>query len=120
MEELIKTYPVIGVFNPRREHDWQVWCDAHQLPMPFFSTNLSFDVSIQAVQAATRSLGILVTHRLFVRDDIKHGALIEISEPVANPHQDYYFVCSDNKLKNESVLKLRAWLRAQFTSNHPD
>lgn len=120
MEELLKTYPVIGVFNPRREHDWQVWCDAHQLPMPFFSTNLSFDVSIQAVQAATRSLGILVTHRLFVRDDIKHGALVEISNPVSNPHQDYYFVCSDNKLKNESVLKLRAWLRAQFASNRKD
>lgn len=120
MQDGLNAYPVIGVFNLRRELDWQVWCNAHKLAMPSFSTNLSFDVSIQAIQAATRSLGILVTHRLFVRDDIKHGALVEISKPVANPHQDYYFVCSHSKLKNESVLKLRAWLRAQFTSNHPD
>ncbi|CAH8240121.1 hypothetical protein VAE122_3060266 [Vibrio aestuarianus] len=83
--------------------------------MPTFHSNLTFDVSIQAVQAAVRSLGMLVTHRLFVKDDISHGMLVELGEPVANPHQDFYFVCPKNKLKQESVLKLRAWLRREFT-----
>jgi hypothetical protein len=50
-----------------------------------------------------------------VKDDISHGMLVEISEPVANPHQDFYFVCPKNKLKQESVLKLRTWLRHEFT-----
>ncbi|MEZ8691451.1 LysR substrate-binding domain-containing protein [Vibrio splendidus] len=115
VEQLVKQNPTIGVFNLRRQHDWQVWCDNYQIPMPTFHSNLTFDVSIQAVQAAIRSLGVLVTHRLFVKDDISHGMLVELGEPVANPHQDFYFVCPKNKLKQESVLKLRTWLRHEFT-----
>lgn len=56
-------------------------------------------MSIQAVQATTRRLGLLVTHRLFVKDDIKYGQLIELGEPVINPHQQLYFVCPPHKLK---------------------
>jgi hypothetical protein len=41
--------------------------------------------------------------------------LVELGKPVANPHQDFYFVCPKNKLKQESVLKLRTWLRHEFT-----
>ncbi len=115
--ELVKQNPTIGAFNPRRKHDWQVWCDHYQIPMPSFHSNLTFDVSIQAVQAAIRSLGVLVTHRLFVKDDISHGMLVELGEPVANPHQDFYFVCPKNKLKQESVLQLRTWLRHEFTNS---
>ncbi|MEZ8023125.1 LysR substrate-binding domain-containing protein [Vibrio sp. 1F255] len=115
VEQLVKQNPTIGVFNLRRQHDWQVWCDNYQIPMPTFHSNLTFDVSIQAVQAAIRSLGVLVTHRLFVKDDISHGMLVELGKPVANPHQDFYFVCPKNKLKQESVLKLRTWLRHEFT-----
>ncbi|MEZ9565985.1 LysR substrate-binding domain-containing protein [Vibrio artabrorum] len=114
VEQLVKQNSTIGVFNLRRQHDWQVWCDHYQIPMPKFHSNLTFDVSIQAVQAATRSLGVLVTHRLFVKDDISHGMLVELGKPVANPHQDFYFVCPKNKLTQESVLKLRAWLRSEF------
>ncbi|MEZ9405186.1 LysR substrate-binding domain-containing protein [Vibrio sp. 10N.286.48.F5] len=115
VEQLVKQNPTIGVFNLRRQHDWQVWCDNYQIPLPTFHSNLTFDVSIQAVQASTRSLGVLVTHRLFVKDDISHGMLVELGKPVANPHQDFYFVCPKNKLKQESVLKLRTWLRHEFT-----
>ena len=115
IEQLVKQNPTIGVFNLRRQHDWQVWCDNYQIPMPTFHSNLTFDVSIQAVQAVIRSLGVLVTHRLFVKDDISHGMLVELGQPVANPHQDFYFVCPKNKLKQESVLKLRTWLRHEFT-----
>ncbi|MEZ9778462.1 LysR substrate-binding domain-containing protein [Vibrio sp. 10N.261.54.A5] len=115
VEQLVKQNPTIGVFNLRRQHDWQVWCDNYQIPMPTFHSNLTFDVSIQAVQASIRSLGVLVTHRLFVKDDISHGMLVELGKPVANPHQDFYFVCPKNKLKQESVLKLRTWLRHEFT-----
>ncbi|MFA0483904.1 LysR substrate-binding domain-containing protein [Vibrio sp. 10N.222.55.B11] len=115
VEQLVKQNPTIGVFNLRRQHDWQVWCDNYQIPLPTFHSNLTFDVSIQAVQASIRSLGVLVTHRLFVKDDISHGMLVELGKPVANPHQDFYFVCPKNKLKQESVLKLRTWLRHEFT-----
>ncbi|MGB1321422.1 MAG: LysR family transcriptional regulator [Vibrio gallaecicus] len=119
LKTLLQSQPIIGVVNNRRKHDWQVWCDNYGFELPNFHSHLTFNVSIQAVQAATRSLGILVTHRLFVKDDISLGSLVELGEPVVNPHQDFYFVCSKNKLKQESVLKLRSWLQNEFAQPEP-
>ncbi|PWI32449.1 LysR family transcriptional regulator [Vibrio albus] len=113
-DDLIKRYPAIYAENLRRKHDWKTWCQTNQFPVPRQRRNLSFIASIQAVQAAIRKLGILVTHRLFVRDDIKHGLLIEIGDPVKNPHQDFYFACQPEKLRQDSVLTLRSWLREEF------
>lgn len=118
--ELIERFPAINVTNDRRKHDWAVWCDAHNVPVPSGRNNLSFPVSIQAVQATIRKLGIFITHRQFVRDDIAHGLLREMGPAIKNPHQDFYFVCPPEKLKLESVIQLRSWLRNEFKApyNH--
>lgn len=113
-DTLIKRYPAIYADNLRRKGDWNTWCQTYQLPVPQKRRNLSFITSVQAVQAAIRRLGVLVTHRLFVRDDIKHGLLVEIGAPVKNPHQDFYFACQPDKLRQDSVLTLRSWLREEF------
>ncbi|WP_143694389.1 LysR substrate-binding domain-containing protein [Vibrio rotiferianus] len=112
---LLEAHPAIIATNDRRKHDWEIWCQHHQLPMPNRSHNLDFIASIQAVQAAIRSLGVFVTHRQFVRDDVAHGLLVEVGQAVKNPHQDFYFACLPNKLKNEHVLTLRSWLRKEFS-----
>ncbi|MGF1684645.1 LysR substrate-binding domain-containing protein [Photobacterium minamisatsumaniensis] len=112
--ELLAQFPAIFTTNPRRKNDWQVWCDANSLVVPSQQRNLSFTASVQAVQATIRRLGVLITHKQFVRDDIKHGMLVQVGEPVLNPHHSFYFVCQPDKLKLESVLTLRNWLKAQF------
>ncbi|AXN33435.1 LysR substrate-binding domain-containing protein [Vibrio coralliilyticus] len=113
---LLAQYPAIVAANDRRKYDWQVWCENHQLSMPPFANNLSFSASIQAVQATIRKLGVFVTHRQFIRDDVSHGSLVEVGQPVLNPHQDFYFACQPEKLKNEHVLILRNWLRSEFST----
>lgn len=115
-KQMIEKFPAIYAENARRIRDWQTWCDALGYPVPRQQKNLIFSSSVYAVQAATRHLGLLVTHRLFVRDDIKHGMLVEIGAAVKNPYQAFYFACEREKLKLESVLTLRAWLRHQFTN----
>ncbi|WCP69727.1 LysR substrate-binding domain-containing protein [Vibrio tubiashii] len=114
---LLKKYPAIIAANDRRKHDWQVWCEANNTSIPNPANNLKFSASIQAVQAATRHLGVFVTHRIFVRDDVQQGYLVEIGEPVLNPHQEFYFACQPSKLKNENVLQLRNWIRREFTQD---
>ncbi|MEH6531218.1 MAG: LysR substrate-binding domain-containing protein [Photobacterium frigidiphilum] len=111
---LLDKYPAIFVTNPRRKYDWLVWCEANGYIVPEQQKNLAFSASIQAVQAVTRRLGVLITHELFVRDDIRHGVLTKVGEAVSNPHQDFYFVCPPEKLTQESVLTLRSWLRKEF------
>lgn len=112
---LLKAYPAIFVSNPRRQADWQVWCDEKGMAVPRQQKNLTFAASVHAVQAAIRRLGVLISHKQFVRDDIKHGMLVQVGQPVLNPHQAFYFVSSPDKLKHESVMTLRNWLKTQFS-----
>ncbi|WP_025555835.1 LysR substrate-binding domain-containing protein [Vibrio parahaemolyticus] len=114
LSDILKTYPLIEVTNERRKHDWQVWSDATGVARPKNKKPITFNMSIQAVQATTRRLGVLVTHRLFVKDDIKYGQLIELGEPVINPNQQLYFVCPPHKLMQESFHLLRSWLKQEF------
>ncbi|MGF1778016.1 LysR substrate-binding domain-containing protein [Vibrio nomapromontoriensis] len=114
--EMITRYPTISVANDRRKNDWQVWCDAHDVDTPDSPNNLTFNASVQAIHATIRNLGVLVTHRQFVKDDIEHGLLVEIGEPIANPLQAFYFVCAPDKLKSKNVAALRHWLQEQFQS----
>lgn len=113
---IIEDYPAIYAENARRKLDWQTWCQELGYQTPKQQKNLSFSSSVYAVQAAIRHLGVLVTHRLFVRDDIKLGLLVEVGEAIKNPHQDFYFACTPDKLRQEAVLTTRAWLRTQFAS----
>ncbi|HHF3228788.1 LysR substrate-binding domain-containing protein [Vibrio diabolicus] len=112
--QLLKQYPIIEVTNERRKNDWNVWQNATGILRPKSKKPITFNMSIQAVQATTRRLGLLVTHRLFVKDDIKYGQLIELGKPVINPNQQLYFVCPPHKLKLESFHLLRSWLQQSF------
>ncbi|MFB1052566.1 LysR substrate-binding domain-containing protein [Vibrio diabolicus] len=112
--QLLKQYPIIEVTNERRKNDWNVWQNATGILRPKSKKPITFNMSIQAVQATTRRLGLLVTHRLFVKDDIKYGQLIELGKPVINPNQQFYFVCPPHKLKLESFHLLRSWLQQSF------
>ncbi len=112
--ELLQRYPAIYAQNARRQYDWSVWCEGNSVSIPKQHNNLNFIASVHAVQAAMRKLGVFVTHRLFVRDEIKHGLLVEIGTPIKNPHQEYFFVCRSEKLRNENIRTLKSWLNKEF------
>lgn len=79
---LLQQSKPIFVVNDKRKDDWNTWCQQNGVNPPDMSKGLIFPASIQAVQATIRRLGILVTHRLFVRDDIRYGLLTEIGHSV--------------------------------------
>lgn len=117
LANLINHYPIIWVTNDRRKHDWEVWSQAHRLSVPDSPRSLTFNASVQAIHAAIRSLGLLVTHRLFIKDEVDNQLLVEVGKPVVNPHQEYYFACPAEKLKLESTLALRGWLKSEFATS---
>lgn len=115
-QSLLARYPAIMATNQRRKDDWKIWSESHQIPMPSASNNLNFSSSLQAMQATIRQLGVFVTHRLFIQEDLKQGLLVEIGHPVENPSQSFYFACQKDKLRNEYILQLRQWIRAEFAN----
>ncbi|WP_375749799.1 LysR substrate-binding domain-containing protein [Vibrio sp. HN007] len=116
-ESLLSSYPAIFANNERRKEDWCVWCNDNNVKVPSRRNSLSFTSSLQGVQAAKRKLGVFVTHRLFVKDEVEHGMLAEVGKPVLNPNQSFYFACLPEKLRLESVLALRSWLHKEFDQN---
>lgn len=113
-QSLLSQYPAIYAANDRRRHDWDIWCEANGIKPPKRHNSLSFEASVQGMQAAIKKLGVFVTHRLFARDDIQRGLLTEVGQTVRNPHQAFYFACQAEKLNQESIHTLRAWLHKEF------
>ncbi|NOI25680.1 LysR substrate-binding domain-containing protein [Vibrio mediterranei] len=114
LDAVLVDYPSILVTNDRRKHDWDTWCKTNALTLPRYHNHLIFNASVQAIHAAIRGLGILVTHRLFIKDEVEQGLLVELGSPTPNPYQAFYFACSPKSLKYESVITLRRWLRTEF------
>ncbi|ENM5762209.1 LysR family transcriptional regulator [Vibrio mimicus] len=113
-QQALAQLPAIFASNPRRQNDWEIWCQANQVSPPKQQRNLSFVASAQALQATLSGLGVFVTHRLFVKQEVESGILKEIGNTVIHPDQGYYFACSADKLRSEAVLKLRNWLSSEF------
>ncbi len=113
-QTLLSRYPAIMATNERRKDDWRIWSEAHHMPSPIATNNLNFSSSLQAMQAAIRQLGVFVTHRLFIKEDVRQGLLTEVGQTVENPAQGFYFACPKHQLKNEHILQLRQWIRTEF------
>ncbi|ENM5730317.1 LysR substrate-binding domain-containing protein [Vibrio mimicus] len=113
-QQALAQLSAIFASNPRRQDDWEIWCQANQVNPPKQQRNLSFAASAQALQATLSGLGVFVTHRLFVKQEVESGILKEIGNTVIHPDQGYYFACSADKLRSEAVLKLRNWLSSEF------
>lgn len=118
LHAIVQQHAAITVTNPRRKHNWQTWCEAYGFPVPETHNNLRFSTSLQAIKATVQQLGVLITHRIFVKDDIKNGSLIELGEPILNPYQNFFFVCNLDKLNNQNIILLRQWLRNEFQDNN--
>lgn len=114
---LFNEHPRINVNNDRRKHDWKIWCDAYGLSRPKPDPKLTFVASVQAIQAAIRGLGILVTHRHFAKEDIEQGMLIEVGNAVTNLNQGVYVVCQEKQLENPNVSVFLEWLRQEFSTS---
>ncbi|WP_261817663.1 LysR substrate-binding domain-containing protein [Vibrio gallicus] len=112
---LLACFPRINVDNARRRQDWDIWSKAYGLANPKPEHQLTFVASVQAIQAAIRGLGILVTHRHFAKDDIEQGLLIEIGDAVINPKQGVYVVYQQKLKENQHALAFLDWLRLEFS-----
>jgi hypothetical protein len=45
-------------------------------------------MSVQAIHAAILSLGLLVTHRLFIKDEVENQLLVEVGKAELNPNRE--------------------------------
>ncbi|WP_087024556.1 LysR family transcriptional regulator [Thaumasiovibrio subtropicus] len=114
VQQLLDTLPPIYITNPRRQNDWRTWCKHHHVPLPKQHNTLTFDATIQGLQAVTLGLGILVTHYHFIQNDVEAGLLAFSGDPVSNEDFGYYLAVNPHRADNENVLATRHWLKQAF------
>ncbi|VXA77214.1 MULTISPECIES: LysR family transcriptional regulator [Aeromonas] len=80
LEHLLSHLPRICVNDPLRERDWSIWLGVSGLEASEHS--LMFKSSPLAIQATIAGLGLLVTHHLFVVEELEAGLLVQLGDAV--------------------------------------
>lgn len=110
LEKLLQTAKAIYIDAELRRSDWKLWCAKADIREPKKEDRIYFKNSAQALQAAVSGVGILVTHYLFVVDDIQQGNLSLLSKVMLSLDEKYYLIYPKNKLKLKNVESFCKWL----------
>ena len=109
LQDILNKYPKIVVDVPFREDDWAFWNANMKLLETPEDNNILFQTSLQAIQAAIAGLGIFVTHKAFVIDELKNGLLINLNTKKIVPDYHYYLIM-DIENRQKKTLDLVEWL----------
>ena len=115
LEKLLKKFKAIYVRSHLRKNDWEQWCKAAQIPEPKKADRIYFQNTSQALRAVASGIGLMVTHKPFIMDEIESGALIQISNTVAQPNKAYYLICPKETLGKNKASKFHDWLIQEST-----
>ncbi|MCX7123732.1 MAG: hypothetical protein NTV32_08750, partial [Gammaproteobacteria bacterium] len=101
---------LLKVTSPMRQQDWPQWLAAANLTLDS-SNMISFHETLQAIQATENSLGIFVTHEIFVREDLKQNKLC-LAHPLMVPiDKVFYLKVSDSLQETSRFQEIKTWLR---------
>ena len=109
LQNILNSYPKIIVDVPFREDDWAFWNANMELLKNPEDNNILFQTSLQAIQAAIAGLGIFVTHKAFVIDELKNGLLINLNTKKIVPDYHYYLI-TDTENRQKKTSELVEWL----------
>ncbi|ODN42148.1 LysR substrate-binding domain-containing protein [Piscirickettsia litoralis] len=107
---LIHLYPFINIRHTVRTNDLENWCKHYQCAEPQVEERLTFEHTIQGIQAALNGLGILVTHLPLVANLLKLGHLIIPTQETIPGIHDLYLTYPNNFLTRNKIAPLRQWL----------
>ena len=103
----------IFVDAPLRKNDWNKWCQHANINVPKETERVYFQSTVQAIQAAANGLGILVTHKLFVENEIALARLTLIGKPDVLSGFSYMLTCPDKTVMLGKIKSFREWVLTQ-------
>jgi len=105
--DLLETLPLLR--HSTRPDSWTEWLQHNHLPM-LTPDGFSFEHFHMLIHAAKAGLGIALTPRLFVQDELDQGALVEIKGHAVESQNAYYLVYDAAKVEDPKVNKFRSWI----------
>lgn len=110
LKTLIKRLKAVYVDSDLRKQDWKQWCKKAKIPEPSKAKRIYFQNTSQALQAVASGVGIMVTHKPFIIDEIQSGRLKQIANTTLPLTKSYYLTCPKEKLTLKKVTNWNRWL----------
>ena len=93
------------------QDDWRLWLTAAGVEVDLSKNHaLTFDLSFMTIQAAIDGLGIAISRRSFVENDIAAGRLVVPFDIVLSSDAGFYFVCPEANAGRPKIAAFRDWL----------
>lgn len=110
IETLLKHFKAIYVNNALRKYDWKEWCESAEISEPKKSKRIYFQNTSQALQAVANGIGIIVTHKPFIIDEIESGQLKQVTDKILHLKKSYFLTCPKENLSVNKVNAFCRWL----------
>lgn len=110
---------LIYVSSDIRINDWPQWLKVAKIPEPQKSSRLYFQSNLQALQAATNGLGVMIAHEIFVIDAIKSGQLAVPFDLKVKAKDDFYLICSKSITNTLKIRDISKWLQQEASKSIP-
>lgn len=95
--------------------NWSRWLGQVGMSFDRLKSDLRFDQSEMAIDAARRSQGIVLTSPWLVEDDVAQGSLVQLFPHVLLTGKNYYLVHSNDRPLGAAARQLFEWLAAAAT-----
>jgi len=94
-----------------RPQDWERWMAEVNLSLNSTS-ELRFDTSALAYEAASMNIGVAIAVKVFVEPQLKNGSFIAPFKETCKTGEGYYLVWPRNVEPSQTLLKFLSWMRA--------
>lgn len=93
------------------QDDWRLWLTAAGVQVDLSKNHaLTLDLAFMTIQAAIDGLGVAISRRSFVENDIAAGRLIVPFDIVLPSDAGFYFVCPEANAAKPKIAAFRSWL----------
>lgn len=101
------------------QNKWQDWFKTMDVDYPHAPSEIFFDNTYMALQAARMGFGVALCNQFEVQDDLRSGALVQVTKREMPESRDYYLLTNlDSKRSLRSKL-FEDWISKAILKNVP-
>lgn len=112
--DVLRSAPLLH--HSMRRHDWPDWLESAGVRCFTPDKERSFEEASVMVEAALAGMGIAITQRAFVHDELRNGRLVMPFDHVLRRNAGYYATYQDSGDQSPAVIAFCDWLQ-EITSS---
>jgi len=96
-----------------RPYAWREWFASQNMEVEGDMAGPRLELFSMVAEAAKQGMGIALMPRLLVEDELKSGALVQVSSHEHPSSRSYYLIFQEEKAENAALGRFRDWVARQ-------